>query len=104
MSRLKISDLSFCETELHSHSKVQGGLSIFSISPLFYFPTNQQPTLTVSSGTSHTDFSKYLIKDQSGNTVGAGGTLISTSDDGIQHTSSVSSFSITGNLSLKPLS
>ncbi len=99
MSILKISDLSFCETELHSHSKVQGGLSIFSISPLLYLP-NQQPTFTVSSGNSHTDISKYLIKDQSGKTVGAGGTLISTSNDGLQHTSSVSSFSITGNLTL----
>ncbi len=99
MSKLKISDLSFCEIEIHSNSKVQGGLSIFSIYPSLYFQ-NQQPTFSVDSGTSKTDISRYLIKDQGGNILGAGGTLISTSDNGIQHTASASAFSIVGNFSL----
>ena len=62
MSRLKISDLSFCETEISSDSQVQGGLVIafksskLGTSLLFQTPANFSNVSTVSKSVSTDDF------------------------------------------------
>jgi len=101
MSRLKISDLSFCETELPSDSQVQGGL-LFSLPALL-------STLSLSSSTTDStgnQINKYIddkggsqylvVKNPSGKIISVGGSVVNTSNDGGITNVHTQSFSING--------
>ena len=59
MSRLKISDLSFCETELSSDSQVQGGFGF-----TFYFPKRKLLTTITNPDADYT--TKYFGDEKAG--------------------------------------
>ena len=81
MSRLKISDLSFCETEISSDSQVQGGLVIaFNSSGLGTSLLFQTPA-TVSNFSSVSNFSQSVSTGDFGDVTSYAetGTLIDSS-------------------------
>jgi len=99
MSKLKISDLSFCETELPSDSQVQGGL------------LSSLPVLTLGSSTTDStgnQIDKYIddtgesqyfvVKNPSGNVVAVGGAVVSANNDGVTASIKTQSFSIKGSV------
>ncbi len=67
MSRLKISDLSFCETEISSDSQVQGGLVITFDSRNLGTSLLFQTPATVSNVSNVSNVSKSVYTDNSGN-------------------------------------
>ncbi len=53
MKRLKISDLSFCDTELQDERSVQGGMLIYSrliLRPSYYLGIQDETLLDINSG------------------------------------------------------
>lgn len=60
MSRLKISDLSFCDTEVYSNSQVEGGLELTS-----YFPKTNLLTTIKNRDADYT--TEYFGDEKTGN-------------------------------------
>ena len=99
MSRLKISDLSFCETELPSDSQVQGG---FGFRFSFYFPkpklltTIKNPDAGYTTqyfGDEKTGNYGYVVSDKVGKFLA--GAAFGTLENGVRYTTS---FAMSGNL------
>jgi hypothetical protein len=97
MSRLKISDLSFCDTEVSSNSQVEGGLEL-----TLYLPkTNLLTTIknpdadytTEYFGDEKTGNYGYVVSDKLGKFFA--GAAFGTLDNGVRYTTS---FAMSGNL------
>jgi len=96
MSRLKISDLSFCDSELSTNSQVEGGLKF-----TFYFPklklltTIKNPDAGYTTeyfGDEKTGNYGYIVSDKGGKFFA--GTAFGTLDNGGRYSAS---FAMSGN-------
>lgn len=97
MSRLKISDLSFCDTEVYSNSQVEGGLEL-----TLYFPKTKLLTriknpdadyTTEYFGDEKTGNYGYVVSDKLGKFFA--GAAFGTLDNGVRFTTS---FAMNANL------
>jgi len=97
MSRLKIYDLSFCDTELSTNSQVEGGLKF-----TFYFPklklltTIKNPDMGYTTeyfGDEKTGNYGYVVSDKLGKFLA--GAAFGTLDNGVRFTTS---FAMNANL------
>jgi hypothetical protein len=102
MSKLKISDLSFCETELSNSSQVQGGLtisltSITSLKPISI--TTDSRTGNRMTYYSTTNGDKYfLTTDSTGKLLCVGGAKSHISVEGNTTITTSSAFAVSGDL------
>ncbi len=101
MSRLKISDLSFCENQLPRNSKVQGGLGpLFSFSKVYISSTTDSTGDHIAYFFDNTGNSSqyFVVTNPPAQGVAIEGAEVSTSNDGIISNTQIKAFSINGSL------